>query len=172
MGDLDYALPGTLSRRFMRCGKANCRCKADPPVLHGPYLHWTRTVAGRTVTRTLTPDQAARYQAWSDNARRLRDIVTDVEARSRLQQGRGTRQQIAEITRPRSAERQPQDRDLRKLPRPGPNLPTNCGSPVWRARTPSSSRETPRPGLPLQDQDDHHHLLHRRKLPLPQIPTI
>jgi hypothetical protein len=28
---LDYALPGTLARRFMRCGKTNCRCKADPP---------------------------------------------------------------------------------------------------------------------------------------------
>src|ERR1035437_3358883 len=50
---LDYALPGTLARRFMRCGKTNCRCKADPPSLHGPYLHWTRTVAGKTVTRSL-----------------------------------------------------------------------------------------------------------------------
>ena len=80
--DLDYALPGTLSRRFMRCGKDNCRCKADPPVLHGPYLHWTRTVAGKTVTRTLTEDQATQYQAWFNNARRLRDTVTDVEARS------------------------------------------------------------------------------------------
>src|ERR1035437_4068485 len=55
---LDYALPGTLARRFMRCGKTNCRCKSDPPTLHGPYLHWTRTVAGKTVTRSLTPDQA------------------------------------------------------------------------------------------------------------------
>lgn len=82
LNDVDYALPGTLSRRFMRCGKPNCRCKADPPVLHGPYLHWTRTVAGQTVTRTLTEAQAARYQAWFDNARRLRDVVTDVEARS------------------------------------------------------------------------------------------
>lgn len=82
LAGLDYALPGTLSRRFMRCGKDNCRCKADPPVLHGPYLHWTRTVAGKTVTRTLTEDQALRYQAWFDNARHLRDIVTDVEARS------------------------------------------------------------------------------------------
>ena len=34
------------------------------------------------MTRTLTEDQAARYQAWFDDARRLRDIVTDVEARS------------------------------------------------------------------------------------------
>ena len=79
---LDYALPGTLATRFMRCGKANCRCKADPPILHGPYLHWTRTVAGKTVTRTLTPDQAARYKAWFDNARRLRELLTDLEARS------------------------------------------------------------------------------------------
>ncbi len=79
---LDHALPGTLSRRFMRCGKAKCRCKADPPALHGPYFHWTRTVAGKTVTRTLTPDQADRYQSWFDNARRLRDLIADLEARS------------------------------------------------------------------------------------------
>ena len=82
VADLDYALPGTLARRHMRCGKANCRCKADPPTLHGPYLHWTRTLAGKTVTRTLTEAQAQRYQAWFDNARRLRDLITDLEARS------------------------------------------------------------------------------------------
>jgi hypothetical protein len=82
LAGLDYALPGTLARRYMRCGKPNCRCKADPPALHGPYLHWTRTVAGKTVTRTLTPDQAQRYQPWFDNARRLRDLIADLEARS------------------------------------------------------------------------------------------
>lgn len=78
----DYALPGTLASRFMRCGKQNCRCKAGPPFLHGPYLHWTRTVAGKTVTRTLTPEQASRYQPWFDNARRLRELLTELEARS------------------------------------------------------------------------------------------
>ncbi len=82
LADIDYALPGSLARRYMRCGKCNCRCKADPPVLHGPYLHWTRTVAGKTVTRTLTEDQARRYQAWFDNARRLREHITDLEANS------------------------------------------------------------------------------------------
>ena len=75
---LDYALPGTLARRFMRCGKTNCRCKADRPTLHGPYLHWTRTVAGKTFTRS----QAHRYQAWFDNARRIRDLLSELEARS------------------------------------------------------------------------------------------
>ena len=43
--------------RHMRCGKAACRCKADPPTLHGP---------------------------WFDNARRLRDLVSKLEAASLL----------------------------------------------------------------------------------------
>ncbi|MGH3636922.1 MAG: DUF6788 family protein [Mycobacterium sp.] len=82
LADIDYALPGTLARRYMRCGKAACRCKTDPPVLHGPYLHWTRTVASKTVTRTLTEQQASRYQPWFDNARRLRQLIADLEAHS------------------------------------------------------------------------------------------
>lgn len=77
-----YALPGSLARRYMRCGKETCRCKADPPLLHGPYSHWTRTIAGKTVTRTLTEEQAQRYQPWFDNARRLRELLAELEARS------------------------------------------------------------------------------------------
>jgi hypothetical protein len=82
VADLDYALPGTLATRYLRCGKPTCRCKADPPTLHGPYLHWTRTVAGKTITRTLTPQQAQTYQPWFDNAHRLRDLLTDLHTRS------------------------------------------------------------------------------------------
>ena len=80
--EADYALPGTLARRFMRCGKTNCRCKAEPPVLHGPYWHWTRTIAGKTHSRSLTQERAQRYQPWFDNARRLRELLTDLEERS------------------------------------------------------------------------------------------
>ena len=80
--EADYALPGTLARRFMRCGKTNCRCKAEPAVLHDPYWHWTRTIAGKTQSRTLTEEQAQRYQPWFDNARRLRELLTDLETRS------------------------------------------------------------------------------------------
>ena len=76
-----YALPGSLARRYMRCGKQNCRCKADPPVLHGPYLHWTRTIAGKTETQTLTEEQAQRYQPWFDNVRRLRELLTELRGR-------------------------------------------------------------------------------------------
>jgi hypothetical protein len=34
------------------------------------------------VTRTLTQEQATRYQTWFDNARRLRELIAKVEARS------------------------------------------------------------------------------------------
>jgi hypothetical protein len=51
-----FALPGTLTERMSRCGRANCRCHADPPVLHAPYHQWTRKVNGKTVTRLLTDD--------------------------------------------------------------------------------------------------------------------
>ena len=82
LAQIGYALPGSLVARRTACGKAGCRCQADPPVLHGPYLSWTRTVAGKTVTRKLTADQQARYQAWFDNARRLRELVAQLEALS------------------------------------------------------------------------------------------
>jgi hypothetical protein len=77
-----FALPGTLTERLTRCGKANCRCHADPPVLHGPYHQWTRKADGKTVTRLLTDDQLADYQPWFDNQRRLRDLITDLETLS------------------------------------------------------------------------------------------
>lgn len=79
LAQLDGLLPGSVVVRFMRCGKRNCACKADPPVLHGPYTQWTRTVNGKTVTKLLTEAQLARYQPWFDNARRLKDLVAKLE---------------------------------------------------------------------------------------------
>jgi hypothetical protein len=74
-----FALPGTLTERMTRCGRANCRCHADPPRLHGPYHPWTRKIAGKTVTRILSDDQLAGYQPWFDNQHRLRALVAAPE---------------------------------------------------------------------------------------------
>lgn len=82
LGEIGFALPGSLVRRMTACGKAGCRCGANPPVLHGPYLSWTRAVGGKTVTRKITEDQQERYQEWFDNARRLRRLVNDLESLS------------------------------------------------------------------------------------------
>jgi hypothetical protein len=77
-----FALPGTLADRMTRCGRPNCGCHADPPRLHGPYHQWTRKKDGKTATRILTDDQLADYQPWFDNHRRLRQLITDLEALS------------------------------------------------------------------------------------------
>jgi hypothetical protein len=39
-------------------------------------------VSDKSVTKTLTEEQAGRYQAWFDNARRLREAITELEATS------------------------------------------------------------------------------------------
>jgi hypothetical protein len=82
LAQLDFVLPGSIVVRHMRCGKTACRCKADPPKLHGPYISWTRKVEGKTVTRLLDPDQFDRYQHGFDNARRLRQLIAELEALS------------------------------------------------------------------------------------------
>jgi hypothetical protein len=82
MAAIDGVLPGSVVVRRMRCGKRNCACKADPPALHGPYIQWTRTDGGKTVTRLLTEEQLARYQPWFDNARQLKDIIAKLEIAS------------------------------------------------------------------------------------------
>ncbi len=73
-------LPGTLTRRHTRCGKDGCRCMADPPTLHGPYWSWTRKIDRKTVTRYLSDEEARAYEAWFDNAKRLRGLLDELEA--------------------------------------------------------------------------------------------
>ena len=73
-------LPGTITRRHTRCGRDGCRCMADPPTLHGPYWSWTRKIDRKTVTRYLSDDEARVYEAWFDNAKRLRGLIDELEA--------------------------------------------------------------------------------------------
>jgi hypothetical protein len=73
------ALPGTLIVRAYACGKARCRCHADPPQLHGPYAEWTRKIGGKTVTRRLTEAELADWQPLFDNAKRLRALLADLQ---------------------------------------------------------------------------------------------
>lgn len=78
VGEIGYIASGSLAPRFNRCGKANCRCHADPPQLHGPYWHWTAKVNGKTVNRRLSDAEATIYQEWIANDRRLRGLVEEL----------------------------------------------------------------------------------------------
>src|SRR4051794_5716025 len=79
---LGLCLPGSLVQRTTRCGSPRCRCRTDPSQLHGPYPTWIRKVGTRTVTRTLSPAQLERYQPLFDNAKRLRELISELETLS------------------------------------------------------------------------------------------
>lgn len=72
---LGPAMPGSLVVRHNRCNRPDCACHGDPPQLHGPYPAWTRKIDGKTITRSLSPEQADRYRPWFDNAQRLRELI-------------------------------------------------------------------------------------------------
>ncbi len=83
IGQIGFALSGSLVHRYTTCGKPGCHCQADPPRPHGPYYQLTRKVAGKTVTTRLTPSQAARYAEWIANQRELRRLIAEMEHVSR-----------------------------------------------------------------------------------------
>lgn len=82
LGEIDGVLPGSVVVRRMRCGKTACACQTDPEARHGPYIQWTRTINGKTVTRYLSQQQRERYQSWFDNARELKELVAKLEIAS------------------------------------------------------------------------------------------
>ncbi len=82
IADIGYCLPGSVTERKLRCGKPGCACKADPAVLHGPYRQWSRKIGGKTVSRWLSAEQAERYERWFSNAKRARELLTELEALS------------------------------------------------------------------------------------------
>lgn len=80
LSELGFITAGSLASRYNRCGKPGCHCHSDPPRPHGPYWQWTAKVNGKTVNRRLTSRQAALYQQWIANDRRLRAIINDLRA--------------------------------------------------------------------------------------------
>jgi len=73
-------LPGSVLRRFTRCGRPGCKCMADPPEPHGPYWSWTRKVRAKTITRYFSEEQYEDYREMFDNAKRLRSLCEQLES--------------------------------------------------------------------------------------------
>jgi hypothetical protein len=78
IGEIGLIRSGSVARRFNYCGKANCRCHADPPQPHGPYWQWTAKVDGKTVNRRLTAREAELYQEWIGNDRKLHALIDEL----------------------------------------------------------------------------------------------
>ena len=105
---IGIALPGSLTSRTTRCQRPGCHCHATPPVLHGPYPTWTRKAGSRSITKTLTPQEADRLRPYFTAHRRLRQLITELEALSI--------ELAAQPAAPQTPEGQP--REARTSPRP------------------------------------------------------
>ena len=79
MAQIGLVLRGSIGHRLAICGNPKCRCRADPPKLHGPYYVWTRGVAGKTVTAQLKPEPARYCLEWNQNMRKLDRIVKQMQ---------------------------------------------------------------------------------------------
>jgi hypothetical protein len=75
---LGFIASGSLVERYTVCGTERCRCHGNPPARHGPYLQYTRKVAGKTLTQRLTPQQAEHYAEWIANRRRLDELIAEM----------------------------------------------------------------------------------------------
>lgn len=79
LGSLGLFRRGTLQKRYGKCPRPRCRCRADPPTLHGPFYHWSRKVKAKTVSVYLTEEQAAMMEEWIANARRLDALLEELQ---------------------------------------------------------------------------------------------
>ena len=47
---LEYFCKGTLLKRMMKCGEAQCAYRQNPTKRHGPYFEWTYKAKGKPST--------------------------------------------------------------------------------------------------------------------------
>jgi hypothetical protein len=78
VADVGLVRRGSLTQVWGYCGNKNCRCAADPPRPHGPYVQWTRKVAGKTAAVRLRLGQEPLFEEWVRNSRRLDELVDEI----------------------------------------------------------------------------------------------
>ena len=62
---------GSVSARYVKCGKKGCPCGEDPQARHGPYPSLTRAVAGQTRSRYLKPGRSGEGDRTSGGRSRV-----------------------------------------------------------------------------------------------------
>ncbi len=75
-----FLLQGSITTRWMRCGKPSCLCQRDPQARHGPYHQWTVKRRGKTVTVYLDEEQAKICRHWIENNKRAEKLMSQMQA--------------------------------------------------------------------------------------------
>jgi len=68
-------LPGVLSQQYNVCGKASCRCKADPPQKHGPYYQLSFTRNHKSSTQFVKKEDLDLVRRHVQDYKRLKKLL-------------------------------------------------------------------------------------------------
>jgi len=82
IAEIGFTCEGSLVERYTTCNNPNCRCK-DPQQRHGPYWQISWKEGGKTVSKLISAEDAALYQQWIDNRRRLETALDEMRDLSR-----------------------------------------------------------------------------------------
>jgi hypothetical protein len=77
IGELGDLRPGALSQQYNVCGSPNCRCKATPPLKHGPYYQISFKRHGKSSSQFVREEDLLEVQQQLENYRQLRQLVDD-----------------------------------------------------------------------------------------------
>jgi len=77
-----FTCEGSLIERYTTCNNPNCRC-SDSQQRHGPYWQLSWKQGGKTISKLLSAEDAAHYQEWIANRRRLEAALEQMRDLSR-----------------------------------------------------------------------------------------
>lgn len=75
ISNIDLAFSGSITERYMKCGKKGCKCQGTPPELHGPYYQWSAKVNGITKTVRLKSSEVDAYKGWVKEGKHLDELI-------------------------------------------------------------------------------------------------
>ena len=77
---IGFLWPGSLTRRYLKCGNPRCACRTDPKARHGPYMYWSTKKEGKTISKKLPAEEAQILERWVANRRETKEILDDMMA--------------------------------------------------------------------------------------------
>ena len=80
---IEFFCKGTVLKRMMKCGKAQCACASDAAKRHGPYFELTYKANGKTVNVKLSPEAAPLYRAAAQQSRKLKTLLNRLDKLSK-----------------------------------------------------------------------------------------
>ena len=80
---IDCFCKGTVLKRMMKCGKAQCAGASDATRRHGPYFELTYKANGKTFNVKLSPEAAPLYRAAAQQYRKLKTLLNRLDKLSK-----------------------------------------------------------------------------------------